>query len=588
MNQVNYLNRKLFFYLPYLLFFLLSFIYFGFFGDYIGFFQEKSSLFVFSREYLAQHLSQPGSLLIYTGKLLTAFFYYPAAGSLLLSSILCLTAYLIARIISLLSSRDSIFIPLITGTILFYLQTNYQYMIYNSLAFLLQAGFFWFTVRYMKGWLPVFLAPLWYFITGGFAGIFMVMYILYLVLFLKKRGLPRIIGLVVLTSIIIFFSKEFLFFQPLRSLIIFPWSVNDIGGQIKLFIPVAGFISFLPVYARISIKLPERVRIPESVRKIIPVSIPLMMLILIAYGQYDLQNRQYFKVEKMFYEGKYDEVIAFNTRNPSSNMLTIFLNNIALCETGKLNDMLFRFRQSPDGQTLFLKWEMLGEILKRGGWFYYTVGMINEANRWAFENMVMKGHSPEGLKMLTRTELINGNYSMAEKYNAVLKKSLFYRRDAREFGKFLFNDLAVEADPELGEKRRIKTESDFFVVTDDPYYNVDQLLSSGMGNRNAMEYKLAFLMITENYEGIAEELPYLERYGYTSIPVHVEEAAMVYSLMFKGKQPETGNLSISPQTAARFNQFLQTFQLFNNDRQAAEPSLRQRFGNTFWYYAFYR
>ena len=202
--------------------------------------------------------------------------------------------------------------------------------------------------------------------------------------------------------------------------------------------------------------------------------------------------------------------------------------------------------------------------------------------------MVMKGHSPEGLKMLIRTELINGNYSMAKKYIAVLKKSLFYRSDAREFGKFLFNDLAVEADPELGEKRRIKTESDFFVVTDDPYYNVDQLLSSGRGNRNAMEYKLAFLMITENYEGIAEELPYLERYGFTSIPVHVEEAAMVYSLMFKGKQPETGNLSISPQTVTRFNQFLQTFQLFNNDRKAAEPSLRQRFGNTFWYYAFYR
>ena len=588
MNQVKHLNRKLFLYLPYLLFFLVSFIYFGFFGDYIGFFQEKSSLFVFSREYMVQHLSQPGSPLIYAGKLLTAFFYYPAAGSLLLSSILCLTAYLISRIISLLSSRDSLFIPLITGTVLFYLQTNYQYMIHNSLAFLLQAGFFWFTVKYMKGWLPVFLAPLWYFITGGFTGIFLIMYILYLALFMKKRGLPRIICLVVLAFIVIFLSKEFLFFQPLRSLIIFPWSVNDIGGQFKLFIPVAGFISFLPAYARVSIKLPERVRIPVSVRKIIPVFIPLMMLIIFAYAKYDLQNRQYFNVEKMFYQGRYDEVIAFNTKYSSNNMLTIFLNNIALCETGKLNDRLFHFRQSPDGQTLFLKWEMLGEILKRGGWFYYTVGMINEANRWAFENMVMKGHSPEGLKMLIRTELINGNYSMAKKYIAVLKKSLFYRSDAREFGKFLFNDLAVEADPELGEKRRIKTESDFFVVTDDPYYNVDQLLSSGRGNRNAMEYKLAFLMITENYEGIAEELPYLERYGFTSIPVHVEEAAMVYSLMFKGKQPETGNLSISPQTVARFNQFLQAFQLFNNDRKAAEPSLRQRFGNTFWYYAFYR
>ncbi len=49
---------------------------------------------------------------------------------------------------------------------------------------------------------------------------------------------------------------------------------------------------------------------------------------------------------------------------------------------------------------------MAGEILNRGGYFYYTIGMINEAHRWAFENMVMKGLSPEGLKMLIKTEII--------------------------------------------------------------------------------------------------------------------------------------------------------------------------------------
>jgi hypothetical protein len=99
---------------------------------------------------------------------------------------------------------------------------------------------------------------------------------------------------------------------------------------------------------------------------------------------------------------------------------------------------------------------MVGEILKRGGYFYYSVGMINEAHRWAFENMVMKGHTPGDLEMLIKTELINGNYAMASKYISQFGNTMFYRKDAREFRKFLFNDAAVEADPELGVKRETK------------------------------------------------------------------------------------------------------------------------------------
>ena len=98
------------------------------------------------------------------------------------------------------------------------------------------------------------------------------------------------------------------------------------------------------------------------------------------------------------------------SKHPTTNRLTIYLNNIALCETGRLNDRLFYFPQSPDGQSLFLKWEMYGEVLRRGAYFYYSTGMINEAQRWAYENMVMKGITPEDLRMLIKTEIINGNY----------------------------------------------------------------------------------------------------------------------------------------------------------------------------------
>ena len=231
---------------------------------------------------------------------------------------------------------------------------------------------------------------------------------------------------------------------------------------------------------------------------------------------------------------------------------------------------------------------MTGEILRRGGYFYYATGMINEAHRWAFENMVMKGHTPEGLKMLIKTEIINGNYKVASRYVNLLKHTLFYRKEASAFEKFLFNDQAINDDPDLGVKRKIKIKTDFFTITDDPYINIERVFSTDSLNKKAFEYKVAFSLLRKDYSSIAGELPKFGRYGYSKFPLHVEEAAVALSVFNKGNLPDLGSLSISSSTAKRWEQFLTVFQNYGTNPQAAEPALRKQFGNTFWYYAFYR
>jgi hypothetical protein len=312
------------------------------------------------------------------------------------------------------------------------------------------------------------------------------------------------------------------------------------------------------------------------------------MLFIIGLRRFDSKTKQYFYVEKLFYEDKFDEVIAYNTANPPNNSLTIFLNNVALCEMDKLDDMLFHFPQSKDGRTLFLKWDMAGEVLNRGGYFYYTIGMINEAHRWAFENMVMKGYSPEGLKMLIRTELINANYEVASRYINILKKTLFYRNVAKSFEKLLFNDDAIKSDKELGEKRQNKVENDFFTITDNPYINIEMILASDSLNRKAFQYKVAFMLLQKNFKGIAHELSEFEKLGFSRLPVHLEEAAIALSASNRGMLPATGNLKVSKNTQARWNEYLSVLQQYGNDLKTAEPVLRRRFGDTFWYYVFYR
>jgi hypothetical protein len=575
-------------YLPFRLFFLFSFLFLGLFAGHIFFYQEKSSLFIFSSGYLVENLHQPGSLLLYLGKFLTVFYHYHLAGSLIASLIILFIIILTSRIISFINGKNGGIIPFVAGITLLYLQANYQYMLFNNLGILLQLLFFYLTIKHLKGFIPVIIVPFWYFATGGFAWIFCIMYTSWLVLDGIKKGWIKILLLWSIIVLMIFISGEFLFFQTTRTLIIYPWSKADIGSDTKVFLSLVCILSVLPFIARIRIKIPGRSRLSEIVITISATILMICVLSILAFQRFDRKTNQYFQVEKLFYENKFNEVIDFNIKHPSNNTITAYLNNIALCETGKLNDMLFHFPQSPDGRTLFFKWEITGEILRKGGYFYYTAGMINEAHRWAFEYMVMKGYTPEGIIMLIKTELINGNYQIAAKYISLLKKTIFYREEAGRFEKLMFNNMALDSDPELGVKKKIRVKTDFFSITDDPFINIERIVATDSTNMKAFDYNMAYLLLKKDYQSISNSLPQFNRYGYIKIPVHVEEAAIAYKILNRVSLPYPIKLHIDPSVELRFNQFIQTFQSYGADLKSAEPALKKQFGNTFWYYAFYR
>jgi hypothetical protein len=607
MNKIKSHNFFSLSWLLYFIFFAGVFIYFSSFADYIFFYQEKSSLFIFSHDFLSENLHQPGGLLIYAGKFFTTFFYYPFAGALIAASVLTLIVFQTSKIIILLNDskaqttfakatsvkgcNGAMVLSLIPGIALFYLQTDYRFLLFNSLGILIQLAFLYLVIRYYKqlgGWLPVVISPLWYFLTGSFSWVFFLFLTFYYAFVIERKGWSKIIVLWILNALTFYISKEFLFFQPGKTLLIFPFTELNTGYQSVIFLSVVVFTAILPLITRIKLPSPANLKISSLAVNLMTISLLLIILATIGYQKFDNKTKQYFHVEKLFYHNKFNEVIAYNKEYHPTNILTIFLNNIALCEEDKLDDMLFDFPQSPDGKTLFLKWEIAGEILRRGGYFYYTIGMINEAHRWAFENMVMTGFTPEGLKMLIKTDLINGNYKVAAMYAGILKKTLFYRKEAKAFEKLLFNDGAINTDKDLGEKRKIRLKSDFFSITDDPAVNIDLILGKDSLNKKAFEYKVAYLLLRKDYQGIAKELPKFENLGFTKLPVNVEEAVIAISIANKGRLPDMGSIRISQGTITRWQQYLSVLQQYGNDVRSAEPALRRRFGNTFWYWVFYR
>jgi hypothetical protein len=591
MNTTKSNNNSFFPRAAYLAFFAVVLFYFTFFGNHIFFYQEKSSLFIFSLEFLYENLHQPGGFLIWLGKFFTTFYYNPLIGAIILSAFLTLLIILTSGILIILTGKKHSLIPYIPGASLFFLQTDYRFMLFNILGLLLELSLLVITLRnrtLIKGWLPVLLVPVLFFISGGFLWIFLLSMTFYYGFYEEKYKWPKITALWLFSFVCFYLAKEFLFFQSGKTLMTFPFSDLNTGSQQILFLLSALLISALPLISKITIRAPWISRRSDLTINLITTLILIVVIIIMGMVRFDKKAKEFYYVEKLFFEDKFNEVVAFNSLNQTGNILTLFLNNIALSETEKMNDMLFHFPQSKEGKTLFLKWELVKEILDRGGYFYYSIGMINEAHRWAYENMVMNGNSPEGIKMLIKTELINSNYKAASMYINLLKRTLFYRKDAAKFEKMLFSDSKIDSDIELGRKRRTRIENDFFSITDNPYINIEMILGSDSLNKKAFEYKMAYMLIKKNFKGIELDLPRFEKLGFTSLPVHVEEAAIALSVSNKGILPDMGSLQISNNTELRWNQYLSVLKQYGNDVKKAEPELRSRFGNTFWYYVFYK
>ncbi len=162
-----------------------------------------------------------------------------------------------------------------------------------------------------------------------------------------------------------------------------------------------------------------------------------------------------------------------------SSIIIIWL----LSEKGELCSRMFFGRQSHGSMSLTLKRD--DDQSYRAIYFYYAVGFTGEAHHLAYEQMVQHGYRPENIKMLIKTELINGNFKIAERYINVLKKTLHYKNWAEKYEKMLFKPELVNSDPELGEKIRLLPEKDFYIVTDD-FRNIEMLLQVNPDNRNSI------------------------------------------------------------------------------------------------------
>jgi len=578
------LADRLVYQLSFGLLFITSVVYFYWFGHDVFLFQEKSMLFIYSTEYLQKYLVQPGGLLVYAGDFLTQGYFNPLYGSLLISTLLILINIVFLKIYKRMSVNSSfaLLFIVIPSCSLLLLQTRYEIYIYYSLGYLLASFWLLVSIRHTKSFyrfgIPA-LFPVFYYLAGSFGLIYLGMYVVYCSIYEKgtqRYYLPAYMIVIAFLTFIVF--KNFLFLQPVHLLLGFPLTFFDpsrLGTFLSL---LSGFVVLFPL-----IVTTNQFNIKKESSGVVPFVILIIVLpalIFSLYRSYDPVLVKLMKLEGSVFKQDWDMVIKQYERLPFKNAYAQYYYNLALSEKDQLCHRMFLGQQEFGPIALTLPSDI--EQADKAMYFYYAIGLSNEAHRLAYELMVIHGYRPENIKMLIKTELLKGNYQIAERYIHVLKKTLHYKKWARKYEKIAHNPALIASDPELGEQIRMIPERDFFIGTND-IQNIELLLQGSPNNKRAFEYKVARTLLEKDFVAVVNEVKIMKEIGYSSIPRHIEEAILAY-MYFTKEIPDLGGLFVRPETEQRFIRYIDVYRKYNGDKSLIEKNMGKSDKNTFWYY----
>lgn len=584
MNSTKKIKKDTF--ISLIIFLIAVCVYFFSAGNYILVFQEEQSLFIFSGSYLHNFMLKPGGLLEYAAKYLTQFYADPFIGPLVLSVVLTLPGLILHFINKKLipGISWSLLFLLIPSLLMILMQANYYHMMEYNLGFLMIFLFYLFMISSEKKHhkiLILILFPLFYYITGAFAQIFAVLYIVHNLIITKGKQKYVNSILILLTGIFSFLVfYKILFLQTYEHLLLYPLPVLENNGYKITFL----FLSLYTVlYPLLSLST-SRIIMSRFNNILYTRYSSLLVFIVVTFLLFKIYNPQTARVielEKLVFDEKWNEAINLHEKHPSRNLIGQYFYNIALSETGQLCDRLFNGLQDFGAGSLVLPWG--DDHLNRGAYFYYSIGLVNEAHRWAYEEMVVYGPRPQNIKLLAKTSLLNGDYLMAEKYLNILKKTYYYKTWARKYEKLAEYPELIQSDPDLGTKLTILPKNSFFIKFNEPQANLPLLIESQPDNRKAFEYYMAGLLLTKNIEGVINNLGGMKEAGYVSIPRYIEEAILIYQNS-TNTLPDPGGLTINLSTRAHFDSYFTAYVAARKNPATLKEKMQSRFGDTFWYY----
>ena len=172
--------------------------------------------------------------------------------------------------------------------------------------------------------------------------------------------------------------------------------------------------------------------LPTLQNKKLKVVAPIQIVAILLFGFYlTKQSCDMHKEEAMVYDylakkQRWEQIISKAERKTPRSPMSAVCLNLALAKTGNLAERMFEFYQrNIEGLLPMFQRDFTAPLPASEA--FYHLGMINTSQRYTFEAMEAIPNyrkSTRCYKRLAETNLINGQYEVAEKYIKALTQSL--------------------------------------------------------------------------------------------------------------------------------------------------------------------
>jgi hypothetical protein len=578
-----------------ILFGITVWVFFGIFYRHHLHYQEEIQLFLTTSDYFFETLTYPGGLAVYFSRLFTQFFIDSFAGALCIALLLIALQQLVWRVsigqVQSRSKKSSYYLLSFIPSIVYacaLMDENFLLTALIALIFALIAVLRYNQIKLQKVRYAYLLLmiPLLYWLIGSVCIVFG-MIVLLKEWTEKEKSNKLILSILSISAIAIYvlsvlISKICIVQYPVARL----WLAGEYYRFPGVFPIILLSILLLVILIPVLFKyLPEK---SSRKSRLFIGGIQLILIVLLAgwglkafadWGKEEVLAYDYFARMK-----KWNSIINIADKKTPNGPLSVATLNLALAQKNYLPEYMFHYIQNgpegllPNFQKEYIMDMMVGEI-------YYHLGLINTAQRFAFEGMeAIPGYqkSVRSIRRLAETNLINGQYEVAAKYLSILEHTLFYRQWAKETSIYLYNEEKINAHPEWGTLRQFRPKEDFLFSEQEKDMMMGILYQRNPDNRMAYEYLLAYTLLKKDLPHFFDYY-HLEKRGPEEAPESYREA-LAFIWGQTNFNPEMRPAGIDDRTVIALKSFSEAYRK-NKD---SEKLLYKQYGKTYWYYLVFK
>ena len=561
------------------------------YSKYHFYFIEQIQLFQFTWEYISGKLVIPGGFALALSEFLVQFFILPYAGAAITAALLVIAGLEVRGIVRRVAPGTKLFLLYLVPLILvMFIHFDFNYLVYGTVALdiMLLALYLCLCISKDK-WrmgVGILLTPVLFGIVGAAAFLFSVSVAVY-ELFNKTPKWYWILLSCVLAVLCGVCSVYFAALGEYRFAFL-PDAYYHTALEPKPVIYYS-WIS-LPVILIFSFGLKRRTKPVGKKLLVVGGIVQVLILFLLCWwGIPQYGDKKSIKVKELDYYARteqWDKIIE-TSKGRLTNYLNMCYLNLALAHKGELAERAFSFDQR-GVQGLMVTWNQTEQISILLSEITFAMGNSALAQEMAFEafaTTVGEGN-PRMLKRLVQTNLIYGEYPVAEKYIHVLENTGCYKTWAKGQRKFLYNDAEVEKDPVLGTMRKCLSKDNYLSELTNIEKDLRVIAEANPSNKNAIEYLGLFFLMSKDMAGFRHMVEHY--YGTDVLPVLPKSFQEAVITLSEAEPGYWKRFNIPPSVLQRFAEYKKQV-LANRGNANALPGLMGRaYGDTYWFYFMFK